>query len=452
MRKILHIFLLLGQNDKKHGNGALAPRLKERKYMKRIILVLLTVSLLVGIFTIGAQAFFGVAADVAASDVTLIKTGLLGKKLTFNDTDFKSALCLSDFESIKITKLPSSNEGTLLLGGRRLGEGKSIKRKNIASLVFIPASASVTEASFSFTAEGYMGGAEVICTMRFIDKINYAPKAAEDAETVKTQASICTYGKMIGSDPEGDKIEFITVSYPKHGILSITSDDGASYIYTPTGKYTGTDSFTYVVRDEYGNYSLPCTVKISITERMCSTEYRDMAGTSAYNAAVAMSAMGVMSGTLIGDDMYFMPEGEITRAEFVAMAMKSCGIRKDTTLTKSFFDDDADIPTSLTSYVATAQRIGIISGDFEGGRLVFKPNQAITKYEAAKIMATLIGVDKEGEESVFGLDDGTPAWARPSVNAMFTLGIFTEEEDAVTTEKITKGECAVYLYRLADRA
>ncbi len=411
---------------------------------------MLTLVLISGMFAICASAHFGVGAEVAANDVTLIKTGLLGKKLTFSDTDFKSALCISDFDSIKITRLPKSTEGTLLLGGRRLGEGKSIKRKNIASLVFIPASAEVCEASFSFTAEGYMGGAEVECQMRFIDKINYAPKAAEGGTSVKTQASICTHGKMAGSDPEGDKLEFITISYPKRGILTITTDDGSGYIYTPSAGYTGKDSFTYVVRDEYGNYSTPCTVRINVNERMCATEYADMVGKSAYNAAVAMSAMGVMSGTLIGDDMYFMPDGDVSRAEFVAMAMKACGVRKDTTLTASFFDDNSEIPPALTSYVATAQRIGIIGGDFEGGKLLFKPNERITKYEAAKIMATLIGADKNGEESVFGLDDGAPAWARPSLTAMFSLGIFTEESDAVSANAITRGECAMYLYKLQE--
>ncbi len=418
--------------------------------MKKIIAVLLVLTLAVGGIAVYAGAFFGVPADIVASDVTLIKTGLLGKKLTFNDTDFKSALCLSDFDSITVTKLPKSSEGTLLLGGRRLGEGKQIKRKNIASLVFIPASADVTEASFMFTAEGYLGGAEVMCTMRFIDKINYAPKAGEGSGSVKTQASIGMHGLLHGEDPEGDDIEFIMVSYPKRGILTITGDDGSSYVYTPKSGYTGSDSFTYVVRDEYGNYSEPCTVKISVTERMCETEYTDMEGAREYNAAVAMSAMGIMSGRLIGDDMYFMPNEDVSRAEFVAMAMKACGIKKDSTLTASFFDDNADIPVSLTSYIATAQRIGVINGDFEGGKLLFKPNEKITRYEAAKIMAGLIDADKEGEESVFGTQDGIPSWARPAVSAMFTLGIFTEECDSVSADSITRADCAMYLYKLAE--
>ena len=87
--------------------------------------------MLAGAFALTASAFFGYGAQVVASDVKMIKCGLPGHKITFTDGDVKSALCISDFDSLTITKIPTSLEGTLLLGGRRVGEGKEIKRKNI---------------------------------------------------------------------------------------------------------------------------------------------------------------------------------------------------------------------------------------------------------------------------------------------------------------------------------
>ncbi len=418
--------------------------------MKKIILTLLLVCISCTALVIGASAYFGESAEVMASDVTIVKTALKGKKICFSDTDVKSALALADFDTITVTKLPSSTEGTLLLAGRRLGEGKTVKRKNIASLVFIPASSDVSEARFKITVDGFAGGAEIECILKFIDKVNYAPKADEkdSACSLKTQEEISLFGKMAGSDPEGDALEYMVVSYPKSGYLRIL-DDGSNYVYTPSDGYIGSDGFTYVVRDEYGNYSEPHSVKITVTKRMSEVVYADMTDKEEYNAAVAMTAMGVMDGRLLGDMRFFMPEETVSRAEFVAMAMKSVGIRQDSTLTASFFDDDGDIPRALVGYVATAQRIGYINGDFDGSLLTFRPNAPITKYEAAAIMAAIIGADNEGEESVFAEDVDAPIWARGSVSAMRAIGVFDEEEGTLSGN-VTRANAASYLYKLID--
>ena len=424
--------------------------------MKRKISIILTLvlalsTLCAAVTGVVASASFGSGMSAVASKVSMIKTGLVGKRLTFSDADFKSALCLADFDSITVTKIPSSTEGTLLLSGRRVGEGKIIKQKNLGALTFIPASESVTECRFSFTLDGG-SGEEIECILKFIDKVNYAPKAEGDTSAVamKTQENISLYGNMYGTDPEGDGLYFMVIAYPEYGVLTVTDEATGRYCYTPGEGYTGADEFTYVVRDEYGNYSYPETVSIKVTERMCDTVYRDMEDRAEYNAAVAMTAMSVMGGRIIGDGSYFMPDDTVTRAEFVAMAMKSAGLRADSTLTATYFDDDSDIPEGLKSYVATAQRIGIINGDFKDGELLFSPNEEITKYEAAKIMATILGAENEGEETVYATDESVPVWARAGVYAMCTLGIFDGEEGLNPTGSVTRADAASYLYKMLD--
>ena len=184
---------------------------------------------------------------------------------------------------------------------------------------------------------------------------------------------------------------------------------------------------------------------------MCDAVYRDMEGREEYNAAVAMTAMGIMSGVQLGDDLYFRPNESVTRAEFVAMAMKCVGIRVDSTLASTFFDDDSEISPSLKGYIATAQRTGLVVGDFKDGKLLFSPDEKITRYEAAKILATLIGVDGEGEESVFAAEGDIPVWARSGVYAMCSMGIFNSNDSATLTETITRGNVAEYLYRLTNK-
>lgn len=425
--------------------------------MKKILSLIIAMSITVSLLLIGeiqSSASFGLGAQVVASEVNMIKTGLIGKKICFTDGDFKSALALSDFKNIQITEIPSSTEGTLLLGGRRVGKGRVIKRKTLSSLVFVPASDSVTECSFKFTVDGYAGGAEIECILKFIDKVNYAPKITEDsinASSINTQESISYYGNLYANDPEGDDLEFIIVSYPQKGSVTITDEEKGKYCYTPKEGFTGKDKFSFVVRDEYGNYSKPVTVSVRVENRMCDTVYRDMEEREEYNAAVAMTAMGIMSGTQLGDDLYFRPDEKVTRAEFVAMAMKCAGIRADSTLTSTYFDDDDNILVSLKGYIATAQRAGLVVGDFKDGQLLFSPTEEITRYEAAKILSDIIGANREGEESVFAGDNNIPVWARSGVYAMCSMGIFDNDDSSSLSDTISRGDVAEYLYRLSKK-
>ena len=420
--------------------------------MKKLIVVLVLAAMVISMVGFTSSARFGTGYELVASEVKVIKTGLFGQKLTFRDSDFKSAYAITDFDSLTINTLPSSNEGTLLLAGRRVKEGQTVKRKNVAALVFVPASMDVKEAGFKFTLK--RGGTESAgtCEMKFIDRINYAPKTPEEKEaslSLTTQAEISVFGRMEGTDPEGDRLEYIIAAYPKNGSLTITDTENGRYKYTPTGEFTGYDSFTYVLRDEYGNYSEPREVGIHIIERLSSEVYADMKNRSEYNAAVAMSALGIMSGKTLGDGKYFMPDETVSKAEFVAMAMKASGMRADSSLTKTFFDDNTDIPVALVSYVATAQRLGIINGDLTEVGLIFEPNRGVTKNEAAEIITGILGLKTSEEDDVYFDNASVTVSARGSVAAMFTLGIFDGAiEEFTGTDVVTRAEAAEYLYRM----
>lgn len=421
--------------------------------MKKILLFLLLISLALGTLAISAGAsYFGTGAEVIANDVTLIKTGLLGEKLNFSDTDFKSALSLAEFKKIIITEIPSSTSGILTLGGSRVYIGQEIKRKNLSTLTFTPENDTVAEAAFKFKVDN-RDACEHTCVIKFLKKVNYAPKIDTDTNqtlNVTTQKGISVYGKINASDPEGDELSVIVVSYPKNGSLSLTGEAFGEFCYTPESDFDGKDSFVFVVRDEYGNYTKPQKVSLKVTERISEIVYVDMENSKSYNAAVAMTGMGIMSGKRIGDDMYFNPEENVSRAEFVAMAMKTLGIRADSSLTETYFDDNGEIPKSLVGYVATAARLGIVNGSFDVDGLYFRPNDSITKCEAAIVMSNLLEV--KADSAVFSEIDGitdVPVWARPSVGAMYSIGIFDKTDSLAMSESLTRESAAECLYRIA---
>ena len=432
-------------------------RKRERRNMRingkvAIASVLVSASAFLALNGTLAYADFGSGVAVLAEGTEIVKTAISGKKIVFSDLDFKQGLCITDFEKIKITSVPPSSEGTLLLAGRRVGAGTTIKRKNIGALVFIPASKDIAECKFKFTTDDFANGAEVDFIIKFTEKVNYAPTIVNSTEenlSLETQREISVYGRMRAEDKEGDALEYIVIKAPEHGSIKIINKESGEFLYTPPTGYVGEDCFSFVARDVWGNYSKPQTISVSIGERMCETVYSDMKTHPSYNAAVALTAMGIMDGRLIGDGVYFMPEKNVTVAEFVAMAMKSAGISpSEDTLT--FFDDDADIPMPLKGYIATAQKMGIVTGDFADGKLLLRPTDNITRAEAAVVMANILDIDMSCELPTFNDASSVPVWARSSVSLLCYVGIFDSESETISADApLTKADTASYLYKLA---
>ena len=81
--------------------------------------------------------------------------------------------------------------------------------------------------------------------------------------------------------------------------------------------------------------------------------------------------------------------------------------------------------------------------------LVFRPNDAITKYEAGKIIAEMMGASADAESEVFSDISSVPVWARPSVYAMYSLGIFESTDGNVYgNASVSRANAASYLYRM----
>jgi hypothetical protein len=85
-----------------------------------------------------------------------------------------------------------------------------------------------------------------------------------DSKSVSTDMNVPIPIKLSGSDPEGSPLTFNIVNLPKHGQLSSVSGDTVKY--TPDKEYSGSDSFTYTVKDNKGLTSSKAMVTINIKE------------------------------------------------------------------------------------------------------------------------------------------------------------------------------------------
>ena len=427
---------------------------KQRIFMKKkivsLFLSLLFVFCAIPISSSGIEISY--AMNNLSDDAKLIKSGLVGSDIKFCATDFKQALGIRNFSAVTIETLPNSEEGTLKYANVSVNEGQKISRSNLYLLKFIPANDTVRKSSFTFSCDNYIGGAAVVCELNLLEKLNYEPTAsgASGDMDVSTQKNVSLYGRISAFDPEGDELTFFIVTPTKKGTITFTDASYGDFKYTPKNDFTGKDSFSYVVRDCYGNYSKINTVNISVNKRQTEIVYTDMEGNSAYNAALTLASKNIMLGEISGDGMYFYPERTVSRGEFTVMAMKALSISPDPLLKESSFDDNEKIPLSIRSYVATAQKMRFVNGKFDGNGLYFEADSAITRAEAAVIISNMLNEAESVSVPVFADSEEIPAWAENAIYTLYNIGIIdrTDKGAIDAMECITRAQAAEMIYAL----
>ena len=385
------------------------------------------------------------ALQIIANHTPIAKAGLAGNELLFSAEDFERALNIDEISSITITKAPAVTDGELLVGSVRLAAGNTISRAHLSMMSYAAATDDIKDTSFSFTVNG--SAYSVTCSLYLLDKVNYSPSANDGVKTVGTFRDIAVFGKLGGTDPEGDKLTYQVITYPKNGAFILTDDDG-SYVYMPNEGYIGSDELRYVVYDIYGNYSAASTLELSVGKNGISYVYDDLAWHKAHSAAIKVSGAGIMSGTRIAGGYYFYPDATVSRAEFLVMAMRAAGITNLPAVTNTGFADDAEISMDMKKYIGAAARAGYVDGVRINGRLCFQPDRNITLSEAAVIVANIMGLEFDGSIPTSARGSDVPAWAAESLYALCDSNII--ESCNRHSESLTRGETAMMLARMMD--
>ncbi|MBE6602696.1 MAG: hypothetical protein E7637_09400 [Ruminococcaceae bacterium] len=423
---------------------------------KRILGILIGMSV-----CFSSLLFLGIGCSASTAEKPVVSYGLqilsaetdvaisapIGNDIVFSADVFARGLNLSSVDYITVQSLPSNAAGELLLGSTRVTAGQTVSGNNLSLLTFSPCTEQYTYASFLFTANG--GSLPILCSMYLTNGINYTPTvslASSISLNVSTYRDLAVYGKLSGYDPDGDRAIFEIVSYPRNGSVLLESRESGEYVYTPASGYVGSDSFSYVVRDKYGNYSASATVHLRVNKQSTSVVYSDMKDSSAYNAALQMTEKGVMSGVQLGDQFYFYPNAQVSRAEFLVMAMHAAGITDVPACEKTVFYDDADIQPSMKGYVAAAYELGYISGSLENGKLCFLPNQSITRAEAAVTLNHFVGLCEVPVIPTFADGAEIPVWASDAIYSLNSVGILTETDGCIApTSYVTRADTAKLL-------
>ncbi|MBQ8642158.1 MAG: S-layer homology domain-containing protein [Clostridia bacterium] len=389
-----------------------------------------------GGFAVPTQAL-GIAVlspglDCLSSACDMIQTGLISTEISFTREDFADAIGYTP-DSVTITSLPPASEGTLYFGTLPVTVNQKITGANLPLLRFVPAE-GCTSSSFRFRGDHTYSHS---CTLRFTQTVNQSPVTdSSEAVQVWTQQNIGTWGNLPGSDPEGDSLQFEIVSYPMKGLITLTNPASGAYRYTPYENAVGSDVFSYQIRDSYGNYSPVRTMEVSIEEAACDIVFADMSDHWAQNAAVVMVADNAMEVFSEGGEIWFRPDDAISREDYLVTVMKALGAGEAEPCSTVFADENKMDPAS-TGYIHRAYTLGIIRGTEADGTLLFRPDDSITRAEAAVILNAIIGADTPDVLPTFADTSAIPAWASPSLYALNSLGILKGTGDGLLSPDTT---------------
>ena len=277
-----------------------------------------------------------------------------------------------------------------------------------------------------------------------------APAGAPVAEsfTLITYRDVAVTANFSATDPQGDPVTFRITKEPARGRIDFASEGSAAFTYVPYEGKTGKDSFTFVAEDPAGNVSAPVTVKVRIVKPRTAVTYADLTDHPAQKAAIALAERGLFVGERLGETWFFRPDAEVTRAEFLALAMDAVGHGDRPEVERTGFADDAAVAAWARPYVAGALRTGAVQGRTTGpAGAEFAPTATITRAEAVVLLDRLLPTDPV---PCGAPEDGpdAPAWARQSAVDLTEAGVLWPDEDL--SAGLTRADAATLLLRALE--
>lgn len=188
--------------------------------------------------------------------------------------------------------------------------------------------------------------------------------------------------------------------------------------------------------------------KYAVMENSRMTLMQDVDGHWARDAVYRLVDRGIVDGIKSADGKYrFEPERTVTRAEFAKMLSLSEGYQQnDTDTDLSYFADDAEIQPWARPYLKYNSKKGWIKGKASGSAVYMKPNDTITRAEAAAMISRALGfaaVDKV-VKAEFSDKGKIPDWAVGYIDQLLTKKLMLGYSDGTfrPDKVLTRAEAA----------
>lgn len=239
-----------------------------------------------------------------------------------------------------------------------------------------------------------------------------------------------------------DKPAVVTLKLTEEQAKRISADlagvyyaDGKTLEYTPGTVKNGTFNFTV------GHFSYYTILQYSKT-------FVDLVGHWAESSVKSLAAKGIVKGV---DANHYAPGRSITRAEFVALIMRTLEQSDKPLADQGAEGTFTDVPAGqyYTRNVADAAALGIITG-YNGK---FRPNDQITREEA--VVALVRAADyfnlaaTNGGQPAFADAGSISGWAKAAASSAWSKGLIQGDGKKFSPDRaVTRAEVAVMVKRL----
>ena len=390
---------------------------------------------LLALFVLAGSMTLPAAAQVRTVDPTA--------QFCFSKDDFTSAAA----DGIFLTSVPQETLATVRYGSRVLKAGDALPTEALGDLTLEAKCVTAQEVTIGYCtlSDGVLSGVQEL-KLSILPKEDQPP-TAEDG-SLETYKNIAGSGTLSAADPEGKPLTYDLVKEPKRGSVELHED--GTFTYTPDKNNGGKDSFTYTVTDSGGNTSEEAKISIEIRKPTDKATYADMDGDPDAFYAMWLKEAGLFTGATVGGNLCFEPEKTVSRGEFLVMVMKLVDAQADETGLTSGFSDEAATPVWLQPYIVSALGSGMISGVSSEDGVVFRPEAALSRAEAAVMLQNVLQLPAPTAKTVFSETDAAavPAWAADATAALSAAGISLG--DTAQADAITRREVAKLLYEVSN--
>ena len=393
--------------------------------------------------TAALLALFALSGSLALPAAAQVRTVDPTAQFCFSQDDFTSAAA----DGIFLTSVPQETLATVRYGSRVLKAGDALPTEALGDLTLEAKCVTAQEVTIGYCtlSDGVLSGVQEL-KLSILPKEDQPP-TAEDG-SLETYKNIAGSGTLSAADPEGKPLTYNLVKEPKRGSVELHED--GTFTYTPDKNKVGKDSFTYTVTDSGGNTSEEAKISIEIRKPTDKATYADMDGDSDAFYAMWLKEAGLFTGATVGGNLCFEPEKTVSRGEFLVMVMKLVDAQADETGLTSGFSDEAATPVWLQPYIVSALGSGMISGVSSEDGVVFRPEAALSRAEAAVMLQNVLQLPAPTAKTVFSETDAAavPAWAADATAALSAAGISLG--DTAQADAITRREVAKLLYEVSN--
>lgn len=175
------------------------------------------------------------------------------------------------------------------------------------------------------------------------------------------------------------------------------------------------------------------------------TSFEDIDSHWAKEPILALFEQKILDGYPTDGKLYYKPDQNITRAEFIRYLVKA----KDYFLYDTSSVSLTDIDKSKDKvYITTAIEYKLVDGYPDG---TFRPNQKISRAEIAAILSRSEGISPVSSSGFH--DVGTDHWAAGLIGALKEAKLFDGFEDGSfrPANNFTRAEAAAVIYRLTPQ-